>query len=122
MQTIILQFLTGMQITSLKLRPTICDRFAKRGSCTCTISRHTFHPHLLVTSVNQQLMCLILLKVEQSTFTQASFSSLSDIHVCSAGLQMAQSSLGKKTAYCESPHDWLMSLSMDLTALCDIWR
>ena len=45
-------------------------------------SRHTFHCHLLATSMYQQHNCLILLKLEQSTFTQASFSSLSDIHKC----------------------------------------
>ena len=33
---------------------------------------------------------------------------------------MAPSSLGKQTADCESPHDWLMSLTMDLAALCVI--
>ena len=27
-------------------------------------------------------------------------------------------SLGKQTAGCNSPHDWLMSLAMDLTVLC----
>ena len=32
---------------------------------------------------------------------------------------MAPSSFGKQTAGCESPHDWLMSLAMDLAALCD---
>ena len=67
-------------------------------------------------------MCLILLKVEESAFTQASFLSLFDIHMCSGDLQMALSSLGKQTADCESSHNWLMSLSMDLAALCDIWR
>ena len=29
---------------------------------------------------------------------------------------MAPSSFGKQTAGCESPHDWLMSLAMDLAA------
>ena len=29
---------------------------------------------------------------------------------------MAPSSLGKQTAYCEPPHNWLMSLGMDLAA------
>ena len=33
---------------------------------------------------------------------------------------MATSSLGKQTADCESPHNWLMSLAMDLAVLCDI--
>ena len=28
--------------------------------------------------------------------------------------------LGKQTADCNSLHDWLMSLAMNLTALCDV--
>ena len=67
-------------------------------------------------------MCSILLKAEQSAFTQASLSSLSDVHECSGGLQMAPSSLDKQTANCDSPSDWLMSLSMNLVALYDMWR
>ena len=47
------------------------------------------------TSMDQQHMCLILLKVEQFAFTQASFSSLSDVNKGLGGLQMAPSSLGK---------------------------
>ena len=27
----------------------------------------------------------------------------------------------KQTAGCNSPHDWLMSLAMDLGALCDVY-
>ena len=38
---------------------------------------------------------------EQSAFIRASFSSLFDIHKCSGGLQMAESSLGKQTADCD---------------------
>ena len=93
-----------------------------KGSYTCAVSRHTFHHHLLATSMDQQQTCLILLKVEQSAFTQASFSSLSGIHKCSGGLYMAPSSLDKQTADCESLHNWMMSLTMDLAALCDMWR
>ena len=70
-----------------------------------------FHCHLLATSMDQQHMYLILLKVEQSAFTQASFSSLSDIHECSAGLEMAPSTLGKQIADCEIPHIWMVSFS-----------
>ena len=33
---------------------------------------------------------------------------------------MAAYPLDKQTAGCNSPHNWLMSLAMDLTALCDI--
>ena len=67
-------------------------------------------------------MCVILLKVEQSAFTQASFSSLSDIHECSGGLQIAPSSLDKQIADCDSPLNWMMNLAMDLAVLCDMWR
>ena len=64
----------------------ICDQICQKGSYTCTVSRHTFYRHLLATSMDQQHICLILLKVEQSAFTQASFSSLSGIHECSGSL------------------------------------
>ena len=72
--------------------------------------------------MDQQHVYLILLKDEHSTFTQAPFSSLSDIHECSGGLQMAPFSINKHIANCDLPHDWLMSLAMDLAALCDMWR
>ena len=100
----------------------ICDQICQKGSYTCTVSRHTFLRHLLATSMDQQHMCLILLKVKQSAFTQASFSSLSDVHEYSGGLQIIPSSLGKQRADCDSPYDWLMSLAMDLPALFDMWR
>ena len=35
-------------------------------------------------------------------------------------LQMATYPLDKQTAICNSPHDWLMNLAMDLAALCDM--
>ena len=95
--------------------------FAKRGLIHA-VSRYTFHRHLTNSPIDQQHICLILLKTDQSAFTQISFSSLSDVHECSGGLQMASSYLYKKTASCNSPNDWLMSLSMDLVALCDMWR
>ena len=47
----------------------IVTRFPKR-SYTCTVSRHTFRRHLLATSMRQQHMWLIQLKVKQSDFTQ----------------------------------------------------
>ena len=102
----------------------ICDQICQKWSCligTCTVSRHTFHCYLLAISMDQHCMCSILLMVEQSAFTQASFSSLSDLHECSSGLQMIPSFLSKQTADCDSPHNWLMSLDMDLAALCDMW-
>ena len=67
----------------------------------------------------------ILLKVKQSAFTQASFSSLSNIHEYPGGIQIINgptdaSSLDKQTADYHSPHDWLLSLAVDLAALCDM--
>ena len=103
-----------MKICSYRLVIYTCDQICQKGSYTCTVSRHTFYHHLLATSMDQQHICLILLKLEQSAFTQASFSNLFDIHKYLCDLQMAQSSLGKQTADCESPHYWLMSLPMDL--------
>ena len=61
----------------------ICDQICQKGSYIRTVSRHTFHRHLLATLMHQQDMCLPLLKVEQSAFTQAFFSSLSGVHECS---------------------------------------
>ena len=100
----------------------ICDQICQKGSYTCTVSRHTFLCHLLATSMDQQHMCLILLKVKQSAFTQASSLSQSDVHECSGDLLIAPSSLGKQAANCESPHNWQVSLTMDLATLCDMWR
>ena len=64
----------------------ICDQIYQKGSYTHTVSRHTFHRHLLATSMHQQDKYLLLLKVEQSAFTQAFFSTLSGVHECSGSL------------------------------------
>ena len=63
-----------------------------------------------------------MLKVALAAFALACFLGLSDICECSGYLQMAAYPLGKQTASCNLPHDWLMSLAMDLAALCDMWR
>ena len=55
----------------------ICDQICQKGSYTHTVSRHTFHRHLLATSMHQQDMCLLLLKVKQSAFSQAYLASTS---------------------------------------------
>ena len=73
-----------------------------------------------------QWMCLILLKVEQSAFTQAfSFSSLSDVHECSRMAFKWPHPLLASSGQPTMNHHmtaWLMSLAMDLAALCDKWR
>ena len=60
-----------------------------------------------------------MLKVALAAFGVA---CLSDVHECTGRLQMAVYPFDKQTAGCNSSHDWLMSLAMDLTALCDMWR
>ena len=61
-------------------------------------------------------------KVTRAAFAVTYFSGLSDVHECSGGLQMATYPLDKQTADCNSPHDWLVCLAMDLAAFCDMWR
>ena len=60
-------------------------RFAKKALIYAQFQETLFHQHLLATSTHQQQMCLILLNLEQSAFTQAFFSSLSGIHECMLG-------------------------------------
>ena len=62
-----------------------------------------------------------MLKVTRAAFAVACFLGLTDIHECSGGLQMATYSFDKQTTGCNSPHDWLLSLAMDLAALCDTY-
>ena len=52
-------------------------------------------------------------KVGRVAFAMACFIGLSDVHECLGRLQMAACHLGKLTAGCNSPYDWLMSLTMD---------
>ena len=94
-----------------------CDQICQKGFYTCTVSRQTFHRHLLATSMHQQDMRLLLLKAEKSAFSQACLASTSTrVAFKWPHLPLAQ------TAGRESPHNWLMSLAMDLAALCDMWR
>ena len=58
----------------------------------------------------------------QAAFAVACDWDLSDVHKCLTHLQMASYPLDKKTDDCNSPHNWMMSLAMDLAALCDMWN
>ena len=62
-----------------------------------------------------------MLKGSWAAFAVAWFCGLSDVHECTGRTQMAAYPLDKQTAGCNSPHDWLMTLAMDLTALCDTY-
>ena len=75
----------------LRQSHTYVTRFSKRGLIHAQL-RDTFCHHLLATSMDQQYMRLILLKLKLSAFTQASFPSPSDVHVCLGGFQMTPSS------------------------------
>ena len=61
-----------------------------------------------------------MLKVIQAAFAEACFWVLSDIQKWWGGLQMAPSLVDKQPADYKSPHDWLVSLAMDLATLCDM--
>ena len=63
-----------------------------------------------------------MLKVAWAAFAVACFRGLSDVHESTGCLQMTAYPLAKQTAGCNSPHDWLMSVAIDLIALCDLWR
>ena len=61
-------------------------------------------------------------KIAQTAFAVACFWGLLDIYKCLSGLQTAPYPHDKQAAAYNSPHDWLMSLAMDLAGLYDMWR
>ena len=50
----------------------------------------------------------------------AHFSGLLDVQEYLGYLQMVVYPLGNQTAGCNSLYDWLMSLAINLAALCDV--
>ena len=93
-----------------------------------TTARHTFHHQTMpvyctlitcILYINYPFSQVLVLKISQAAFAVACFWGLSDLHECSGVLQMAPSPLDKQTADCDSPHNWLMSVAMDLAVLCD---
>ena len=63
-----------------------CDQICQKGSYAHTVSDRTFHGHSTDTTIDQQFMLVPLPKLQQSAFTEASFTGLSVIHGCSGGL------------------------------------
>ena len=65
-------------------------------------------------------------KLAQAAFAVACFLGLSGIYTqmiwWSLNGSIALPLTSTETASCNSPHDLLMSLAMDLAALCDMWR
>ena len=59
-----------------------------------------------------------MLKVAQAAFAVVCFLGFSDIYKYSGQLKMASYPLDKQTARCNSPGNWLISLAVDLAALC----
>ena len=68
------------------------------------------------------IQAVMMLKVAQAAFGVACFWGLSDVYKCSGYLQIAPYPLDKQTGSCSSSHYWLMSLVMDLAALCEMWK
>ena len=79
-------------------------------------SKAHFHHQMIAAHSTWQFSQILVLKVAQGAFAVACFWGLSDVHECSGGLQMAPSPLDEQIAF------WLMSLVMNLAALCDMWR
>ena len=77
-----------------------------------------FHHQTIAVYVNWQFSQVLMVKVVQAAFAVACFWGFSDTHECSGHLQIPPYPLDKQTAGCISPHDWLMSLAMDLAVLC----
>ena len=65
-------------------------------------------------------MCVLLPIANQLAFSEAAFSGLSDVHEHSGGLQLALVAIGKKQPGCNSSHNYLMILCIDLATFCDI--
>ena len=99
----------------------ICDQICQKGSYTCAVSGLTFHGHLTDTTIDQQFMLVPLPKLQQSAFTEASFTGLSGIHGCSGGLLMASACPARQTDGRESPQDWLVRLGIDVATFWDVW-
>ena len=99
-------------------------RFAKRGLTHAhAVSRHTFHRHLLAASMHQQDICLLLLKVEQSAFTQAFSQACLASTSARVVFEWPHLPLASRQPAENHPRrDWLMSLTIDLAASCDMWR
>ena len=72
---------------------------------------------MIAVHINQQqFRQVFVLKGVQAAFAVACFRGLIGIHEYSGSLKMAPSPLDKQTAGCNSPHDCLMSLALDLAA------
>ena len=76
------------------------------NSCTCW---QTIQPGIDAESFPRWFCCVLFLRLFRHPWVLG-FPSNGCI------------SLGKQTAGCNSPHDWLMSMVKDLTALCNVWR
>ena len=72
-------------------KSTVVTIFAKRGLIhTCAVSRCTFHHHLMPIYINGPTAHVCnTAKSLTVCFYSGLFSSLSDIHNCSGGLEMA---------------------------------
>ena len=92
----------------------ICDQICQKGFYTRTVSGLTFHYHSTDTTIDQQSMLVPLPNLQQSAFTEASFTGLSGIHGCLGGLLMAPTFPARQTDGRESLQDWLVRLGIDV--------
>ena len=77
----------------------ICDQIYQKGSYARTASGLTFHGHSTDTIIDQQLMLVPLPKLQQSAFTEASFTGLSER---SAFTEASVTGLSEQSAFTEA--------------------
>ena len=75
---------------------------------------------LLYTLANSSGRYVLALRAAHTAFGEACFWGLSEVHKCTAGLEMAPFPLDKQAISCKLPHDWLVRLAMELAALCNV--
>ena len=105
-------------VTNYRRCMRLCDWIWEKPPFTHTTARHTFHHQMIVhtlTNNSTRESC-------PGCFCCSLFLWLVRLPQCSGCPQMTPYLLDNHTASCNSPHNWLMSLIMDLATLCDMWR
>ena len=90
--------------------------------CLHTMLKHRFHKHSKAMYINIRTLT-VTAESSSLAFSVIAFSALSDVqsHLCS--LQLALAASDREQLDCNSPHNYLLMLSIDLATLhiCGIW-
>ena len=107
-----------------ELKEYICDWIWENPSSTHTsdTTRYNFHHHTIavyiLANISGRYQCWKLPKLQLLLLWLVSESCRKS---SSAGVIHHISPLDNQPAIYKSPHDWLVSLAMDLAILCDMW-